>query len=125
MSDEIPVETKPKSNLAALDDKDVAIANYIFYLLGPFNGITALLGFILALVKKSDEGTAFDNHFLYQMRSLIYIAILALGLIVLWPIGLGKPYAFILTVWWLLRAGIGLKYLLENKPLPNPVTWLV
>ncbi len=33
MSDEIPVETKPKSNLAALDDKDVAIANYIFYLL--------------------------------------------------------------------------------------------
>ena len=52
MSDEITVEPKPKSNLAALDDKDVAIANYIFYLLGPFNGITALLGFILALVKK-------------------------------------------------------------------------
>ncbi len=125
MSDEL----KPRGNLnlAVLDVKDVAMANYCLNLLAPFNGLSGLVAGILAHLKRSDaDATNLEGHYTYQIRTFwigFIAAIFSVPLIFLF--GLGLLTLALTAIWWMLRNAIGLKYLLDGKDIPDPETLLI
>lgn len=125
MSNEI--EPKQSGNLAMLDTKDVAFANYIMNLLAPFNGFTGFVAAVLAHLKKNDaEGTIMESHYTYQIRTF-WIGLLGviIGLPSIILFGLGLIILGITAIWWMIRNAVGLKYLADGKPMPDPETLFI
>lgn len=110
-----------------LDTKDVAFANYIMNLLAPFNGFTGFVAAVLAHLKKNDaEGTIMESHYVYQIRTF-WIGLLGvvIGLPSIILFGLGLIILGITAIWWMIRNAVGLKYLSEGKPMPDPETLFI
>ncbi len=126
MTDENSFETKePKNNLDILDNRDVCYAGYILNLLAPFNGLTGIIALVLILLKKSDADEFIDSHYTYQLRTIIIGTIGVLISCLLMLVLIGFLTFFIVLLWWFVRSAIGLKHLIDNKPIPNPNSWLV
>jgi len=136
------VSTRPVES----DLRLVATLVYGLYLLAPFNGITALVGVVIAYVKRSDaRGTIYESHFsnaimVFWVSFVACILTMALilqtvfGMIALHDTGesmhevirsmpwLGPtiPGAMLLgavfSVWLFYRVVRGLIHVLENKP---------
>ncbi len=125
MSDEL--EPKPPSNLATFENKDAVLANYCLNLLAPFNGITGLASIVIAYLKRDDvKGTIYESHIKYQINTFwigLVGSIIAFPLIFLF--GLGILLYIGIFIWWMIRGVIGLKNLLDGKPIPNPETYLI
>jgi uncharacterized membrane protein len=49
--------------------KQLALLNYILYFIGFFVGLTALIGLIIAYLKKADAAEWVRSHFIYQIRT--------------------------------------------------------
>jgi len=50
--------------------RTAAMICYVLYLIGPFTGLTAIIGIVIAYIKKSDAvGTIWESHF----RNLILV----------------------------------------------------
>lgn len=97
---------------------------YVLYFVGFFIGLTALVGVIMAHMKRGEADAAAKSHYQYQIRTfwfgLIYMivgvltAMLIIGyLILLWWF-----------VWTLVRCVKGVLRALDNKPMENPETLL-
>ncbi|ACL74201.1 DUF4870 family protein [Thioalkalivibrio sulfidiphilus] len=97
---------------------------YVLYFVGFFIGLTALVGVIMAHMKRGEADAAAQSHYQYQIRTfwigLIYMivgvltAMLIIGyLILLWWF-----------VWTLVRCIKGVLRALDNKPMENPETLL-
>lgn len=96
---------------------------YILYLLViPFPFLT-LVGLIFAYVFRSDAQDYLASHATYLIRSFwmgfLYFIISGILCFVL----VGYLLIFIVEVWWLIRMAIGLKSLLEQKPIMNVNSW--
>jgi len=109
-----------------IDDngKQLALLNYILYFIGFFVGVTALVGLIIAYLKKSEAAGWVQSHFVYQIRTF-WIGLLCLvigGLTSFVLIG------YLLLVWWfvltLVRCVKGVLRLSDNRPIGDPLTWL-
>lgn len=120
-------------------DRTAAILVYALYLFGLINGLTILIGLLIATLNLRRVGPTLWTHHLLQIRTVaIAVFWLAIGggLILLgsrWAPG-GLSGASILTGWlicgstWLwfaIRSVTGLLYLLRNQPHPHPRTWLI
>ena len=117
----------------------LAIACYVLFLLAGVNGITAIIGVVLAYLKRSDaRGTIWESHF--RNVIVVFWAMLIAGLIWLfsfpvsfgflwaqdfvWPFVpvLGAPLVLwliagpILVIWYFYRLIRGLIRLLDDKP---------
>jgi uncharacterized membrane protein len=104
--------------------KQLALLNYILYFIGFFVGVTALIGLILAYLKKTDAVEWVQSHFIYQIRTF-WIGLLWLvigGLTSFVFIG----YLLIVgwVVWTLVRCVKGVLRLSDNKPIEDPLTWI-
>lgn len=93
LSDPTPTTTPPVSGQDAVgvpDLRSLTIAAYVLFLLGWMNGITAIVGVIIAYVKRREAaGTIWQSHF--DNLILVFWMIIAgffLGLLT-WPITLG------------------------------------
>ena len=93
MSDPTPATTPPSprpDTASAFDLRSHAIAAYVLFLLAWMNGITAIIGVILAYVKRREAiGTIWESHFANLI--LVFWVVVAgffLGLLT-WPIALG------------------------------------
>lgn len=121
------LEPKPASNLTAFENKDAVLANYCLNLLAPFNGITGLASIIIAYLKRDDaKGTIYESHLTYQINTFwvgLVGCIIAFPLIFL--LGLGLLLYAAIFIWWIIRSVIGLKTLLDGKPILNPDTYLI
>ena len=121
------LEPRPASNLTAFENKDAVLANYCLNLLAPFNGLTALASLFIAFLKRDDaKGTIYESHIKYQINTFligIFGCIIAFPLIFL--LGLGFLLYAAIFVWWMIRSVIGLKTLLDGKPIQNPDTYLI
>jgi uncharacterized membrane protein len=98
-----------------VSDATLALIVYILYFVGYFTGITAIIGRNDAML---------NSHFQFQIRTfwigLLYLlagTILAIVLI-----------GFFVLAWWfiwsLIRNVKGILALNENKPVPDPTSWL-
>ena len=104
--------------------KQLALLNYILYFIGFFAGVTALVGLIIAYLKKPDAAEWVQSHFVYQIRTfwigLLWLVIGGLTSFVL--------IGYLLLVWWfvftLVRCVKGVLRLSDNRPIEDPLTWL-
>lgn len=104
--------------------KQLALLNYILYFVGFFVGLTALIGLIIAYLKKADAAEWVQSHFTYQIRTfwigLLWLVIGGLTSFIL--------IGYLLLAWWvvwtLVRCIKGVTRLSENTPIEDALTWL-
>lgn len=101
----------------------VLLMSYILYLLViPFPFLT-VIGVVLAYVFRSDAQAYLKTHADYLVRSfwigLLYFTISSILCLVL----VGFVLILLAEVWWLIRLAIGLKALVEEKPISDVNTW--
>lgn len=97
---------------------------YILYLLGLLTGLTPIVGVILAYVYRDDAPDWVRTHYVFQIRTFWFMLLFCVIAGILTVILVGFFLLFLLTIWWVVRAVKGLKYLLEQKPYPDPQTLL-
>ncbi len=112
---------------------------YVLYLIGLVNGLTILIGFVMAYALKGNAGEMARSHYVFLIRT-IWIALawsLIAGLIML----VGLPLTLVLIgffflhlawgifgligVWFTVRCVVGLIYLSRGEPYPRPSAWLI
>jgi uncharacterized membrane protein len=124
-----------------------AIAVYALYLAALLNGVTAIIGVVLAYIMRGDaRGTIYESHFANAIQvfwvaflGLVALSVIALVLVIAGFGGVGAimaqtqnaefnaAYLLIvpvvglavlgLTIWYLYRTVTGLVHALENKPV--------
>jgi uncharacterized membrane protein len=135
-----PIRPAPVYDAAggASDLRSLAIVCYVLFLLAAVNGLTALIGVIIAYVKRHDAtGSIWYSHFT-NMIVVFWVMVgaailgfltwpLAIGAFfaaspVFWPPALTLPFAFgflifpLLAVWYLYRIVRGLVRASEERP---------
>ncbi|HEY4031442.1 MAG TPA: hypothetical protein VGM25_13920 [Caulobacteraceae bacterium] len=122
----------------AQDDRTLPLVVYALYLLGLVNGLTVLIGLVIAYANRERAGPAMESHYTFQIRTF-WIAIawwIIAGILFLWGIPLslilvGVPLlvagGLILAmthIWFALRCILGLIYVSRGDAYPRPRTWL-
>jgi uncharacterized membrane protein len=120
------------------EDHTLPTVVYALYLLGLVNGLTVLIGLIIAYANRDRAGPVMESHYTFQIRTF-WIAIawwIIAAILFLW----GIPLSFILIgvpllvagglilamthVWFALRCILGLIYVSRGEAYPRPRTWL-
>ena len=121
------------------EDRTLPAVVYVLYLIGLLNGLTVLIGLVIAYANRDGAGPRMQSHYVFQIRTfwtaigwwIIGFVLFAWGL----PLSLiliGVPLLmvacaiFALThIWFALRCVLGLVYLSRGEAYPRPRTWLV
>ena len=123
----------------AVEDRTMPAVVYALYLLGIANGLTVLLGLILALANRGGAGAKMRTHYTFLIRTcwLWLVWIVIGGALILWGIplslllvgfpmmALGWLIIGLVHVWFALRAVIGVIYLARDEPYPRPYSWVL
>ncbi len=131
-----PISTRRS---AAGDDRTLPIIVYVLFLVGLANGVTLLIGFIMAYALKRGAGELARSHYVFQIRTVwIWLAGLAVAVVLmmfalpltfiligfgLLPVATG--IALIASAWFVIRCVAGLVYLAGGQPYPRPAAWLI
>jgi uncharacterized membrane protein len=112
---------------------------YALYLIGLVNGLTILVGLIIAYANRDGAGPRAESHYIFQIRTFwTAIALWVIGaVLIFW----GIPLSFILVgvpllvvgglifgcvhIWFALRCILGAVYLARDEAYPRPRTWLI
>ena len=125
-------------SVATHDDKILPTAIYILYLVGLFNGLTILIGLVMAYVLREGASDRALSHYDFQIRTVwVGIAWAVIGCllcIVGVPLSfvlVGLPLLFVgwgilalLGLWFIVRCVIGLALIARDQPYPRPRAWL-
>lgn len=123
----------------ATEDRTMPAVVYGLYLLGIANGLTILLGLILAYAQRGDAGARMRSHYTFLIRTfwlwivwvvigvvmIFWGAILSLILVGLPILALGWLILGLVHVWFALRAIVGVIYLARGEAYPRPRSWLL
>lgn len=124
-----PPPPPPPPGAAAGGDLTMAHVVYALYAASVLNGLTALIGVIIAHVKRGDPDPLADNHYAWQIRSFWYglaltvaAAVATVVLVVVPVIGwLAIPLVWLaLVVWYVWRVVKGWVRLGDRRPLDDP-----
>jgi uncharacterized membrane protein len=122
-----PIDSAPDPELppALTQDKTMALVIYILYLVGLTNGLTAVIGLILAYVSKRDAPAWLRSHYVFQIRTFWISLLLACigGLLLI--IGVGVLVLAAVGVWIAVRCVLGLMSLIRGEAYPNPQSWMI
>ncbi len=107
-----------------ISDQGLVLVVYILYLVGFLNGLTAVIGAIIAYLQRDQGNPVVQSHFQFQFRTfLIGLLYIFLGAATL-HVGLG----FLILLWWLvwtlMRCVKGLLALNAGAPIADPNSWL-
>jgi uncharacterized membrane protein len=124
---------------AASEDRALPAIAYGLYLLGAANGVTTLIGLVLALANRGRAGERMRTHYTFLIRTCwLWLAWLVIGgLLIL----VGAPLSFVLVgiplflvgwaiiglieVWFVARVIVGAVYLAQNEAYPRPNSWFI
>ncbi|MDE3116471.1 MAG: DUF4870 domain-containing protein, partial [Pseudomonadota bacterium] len=97
--------------------RTTAIIVYLLYLAALINGLTAVIGVILAYVKRDDvRGTVYESHF---ANAIEVFWIFLIGMLVAVPlcfVVVGIPLVFALYVWVIFRTVKGIVRAIDGQP---------
>jgi uncharacterized membrane protein len=123
----------------AEEDKVLPIVVYALYLLGFTNGLTFLVGLIVAYVNRETAGPINASHYTFAIRTfwlsiwwfVIGLALFLVGLALV-VLLIGVPMLIVggaimgaISVFFVARVIMGLIYLLKGEAYPRPRTWLI
>jgi uncharacterized membrane protein len=126
------------SDFDTQDDRTLPTVVYALYLLGLVNGLTILIGLVIAYANRNPSASAAQTHYIFQIRTFwTGIALWAIACVLLmWGIPLsailiGIPFLivagliFALThIWFAVRCILGLIHVSRGEPYPRPRSWL-
>ncbi len=121
------------------EDKVLPIVVYALYLLGFTNGLTFLVGLIVAYVNRETAGPINASHYTFAIRTfwlsiwwfiigltLVFVGLALLVLLIGIPIMIvGGTILAAISVWFVVRTVLGLVYLLRGEAYPRPRAWLI
>lgn len=109
-------------------DIDGAMSLYAVYALILFSvptfGAAAAIALLAVLGRPGPQGEVAASHFLYQKRTLLAAAGLAVLGGILIALGLGVFVLFVLAVWLIVRGAFGVLKLKAGRPIASPRSWL-
>ena len=107
-----------------VSNSSMALIVYILYFVGYFTLIPFIVGVIIAHVQKGSGDPLLDSHYDFQIRTFWISDLYGIVGFVLMFILIG----FLVWAWWfiwsLIRNIKGILLLNENRPVPNPKSWL-
>ena len=116
-----PVQSAITSNGDNMDGPKLV---YILYFLGFVIAITTLAGLIVAYLKRGEAGAIARTHYTFLIRTfwigLLFSIIGAVTTMIL----IGFLIIAATVVWALIRLIKGFMLANEDKPIPDPETWL-
>jgi uncharacterized membrane protein len=122
----------------AREDHTLPTVVYALYLLGLINGLTVVIGLIVAYANRERAGPAMESHYIFQIRTfwiaiawwVIACVLLVYG-IALAPFLIGIPLLVagglivaMTHIWFALRAILGLIHVSRGEAYPRPRSWL-
>lgn len=99
--------------------KTLVLAVYVLQALSFFWGITAVIGVIIAYVKRDDaRGTWLESHLRWQIRTFWWALFWSvIGFALIWVFGLGFLVLAVVYFWTIYRVVKGWLKLTERKPV--------
>lgn len=132
-----PPASIPPPAYTPAEDKTLPTVVYVLYLVGLVNGLTALIGFVIALGSRASAPPMLETHYRFQIRTMV--ATLVMGAIGLVVFVVGLPLLLVLIgilflklammIWGLaalylaIRSIVGLVRLSNGEAYPNPESW--
>ena len=131
--------SQTETTVVTTEDRVLPAVVYGLYLLGLVNGLTILVGLVVAYINLDKAGPRMRTHYDFQIRTFwIGLAIfLSLGLLigisaVLSLLLIGIPFLMLFLflwgavgVWFAVRCIVGLVYISQDQAYPRPNTWLI
>jgi len=96
---------------------------YILYLVGLINGVTAIVGVIMAYTAKDQAIDQLKSHYHHQIN--IFWKVLLFGVIgaVLSVVLVGFLILFFAFIWYIVRIVKGMQTLARGETYPDPASW--
>jgi len=106
-------------------EKKNLILIYILYLSGALVPLFPLIGVVMAYINKDISEGIFSSHYIYLLRTF-YIGFIILVICSMLVFIVEEIFLYaLLVVWLVVRVVVGLKNLVDNKPIRNPDTYLI
>jgi len=87
----------------------------------PTFGVAAAIGLLRVWRKDAPADPLARSHFIFQQRTLMAAVAAIIGGVVLILINVGVFVLFVMAVWTIVRGVLGLKDLLESRPIRHPL----
>jgi len=111
------------------DDRLIAGIGYVLFLVGPTNIVTMIIAAVIAYLRKDKAPEWIATHYEFQLRTLIYAAVLLAISIVCALTAILLPVAILIwalwSIWAIVRVIVGLIRLVDGRPNPDPTTFWV
>ncbi|HEX7760852.1 MAG TPA: hypothetical protein VF459_15205 [Caulobacteraceae bacterium] len=132
-----PPASVPPPPYTPPEDKTLATVVYVLYLVGLLNGLTALIGFVIALGSRAAAPPLLETHYRFQIRTMVGCLVLGAAGLVIFIVGIPLMLVLIgflflklaFLTWGLsalylaVRSVVGLIRLSNGEPYPNPDSW--
>lgn len=121
-------DTQPPANTGpeAARGTDMLLVSYICYLISIVFGVTAILGVVIAYLKRGEEGESWrTSHFTWLIRTFwIGVLYFLIGSI-LTGIGIGVLILLATFVWFVVRVVKGWIRYGKEQPVENVESWFI
>lgn len=123
-----------ETTVSTTEDRTLPAVVYGLYLLGLVNGLTIIIGLVIAYASRANAGPNMASHYQFQLRTfwLALVASIILGVmtgvgVVLSFILIGIPILLlagllwcVLGIWFAVRCIVGLIHLSNGDAYPRP-----
>lgn len=107
-----------------VSDYGLALAVYVLFLVGFFNGLTTIIGVIIAYMQSERADEIARSHFRFQTKTfLIGLLYLFIGMATL-HVAVGGLVLLWWVAWTVIRCVKGLLALNAGEPIRDPDSWL-
>lgn len=121
----VPTETRPKSGPELAASLDLLLISYIAYALSFFTGFSALVGLIIAYVKRPEVvGTWRESHYTWLIRTFWIGLVGAFISSILIFVAIGVLLMGLLAIWLVIRLVKGWMAYSKEQPIADPESYL-
>lgn len=129
--------TQTDTTISTTEDRTLPTIVYGLYLLGLVNGLTILIGLIIAYANRDSAGPRMASHYTFLIYTfwIGLIAAVAAGVLVggvLSIVLIGIPFLLLgiaiwcaIGLWFVIRCVVGLTYMSRGEAYPRPTNLVI